>query len=206
MALFPTLAAASGDSRRDCVSDRTSPSFDEVYREHAPFVWWSVQRLGVPMHLAEDAVQDIFVVVFRRLGEFRERTSIRSWLYAIVLMTARNYRRSVRRKEAPLGPAVKGGERLDPDALSDRRATAPDASAEQAEALRELDALLAQLTDERREVFVLAELEQMTAPEIADALGIGLATVYWRLRAARQDFEAAVSRRKAREAREARRA
>ncbi|HEU4404897.1 MAG TPA: sigma-70 family RNA polymerase sigma factor [Polyangiaceae bacterium] len=195
--------ASAGDTGWERTRDRTALTFDEVYREHAPFVWWSVQRLGVPAHLAEDAVQDIFVVVFRRLGEFRERTSIRSWLYAIVLMVVRNYRRSVRRKEAPLGPPVPGGERLDPDALSDGRAAAPDAAAEQAEALRELDELLAHLPDERREVFVLAELEQMTAPEIAHALGIGLTSVYWRLRAARQDFEAAVARRKAREARRA---
>ena len=65
--------------------------------------------------------------------------------------------------------------------------------------MRHLHELLSALDDEKRAVFVLAELEQMTAPEIADALSIKLNTVYSRLRAARKKFETALQRHRARE-------
>lgn len=57
-----------------------------------------------------------------------------------------------------------------------------------------LDAVLATLTDERREVFVLYELEGLTGAEIAEHLGVPAGTVASRLRRARADFEAAVAR------------
>jgi RNA polymerase sigma-70 factor (ECF subfamily) len=54
--------------------------------------------------------------------------------------------------------------------------------------------LLEQLDPAKREVFVLAELEEMTMPEIAEAIGIPLNTAYSRLRTARQEFNAAYER------------
>jgi len=60
--------------------------------------------------------------------------------------------------------------------------------------------VLGELDDERREVFVLSELEQLRAPEIASVLGVNLNTIYSRLRSARQRFEAALARRRARSA------
>ena len=64
--------------------------------------------------------------------------------------------------------------------------------------MRVLQKLLDELDDDRRAVFVLAELEQMSAPDIADALGVNVNTVYARLRAARRDFEQGVAREGAR--------
>ena len=60
------------------------------------------------------------------------------------------------------------------------------------EAARVLHAFLGSLDDDKRAVFVLAELEQMTAPEIAQALAVNVITVYSRLRTARIAFEQAV--------------
>ncbi|MGE3633430.1 MAG: RNA polymerase sigma factor, partial [Sandaracinaceae bacterium] len=62
-----------------------------------------------------------------------------------------------------------------------------------------LHRLLSTLDEERRAVFILAELEQMSAPEIADALDLKLNTVYSRLRVARQKFDEALARHRARE-------
>ena len=67
------------------------------------------------------------------------------------------------------------------------------------EAVRTLHTILDELDDEKREVFVLAELEQMTVPEIADAVEANVNTVYSRLRAARREFDQAVLRHRARE-------
>jgi len=67
------------------------------------------------------------------------------------------------------------------------------------EARRVLHALLAGLDDDKRAVFVLAELEQMSAPEIAEATGLKLNTVYSRLRLARAEMDKALERHRARE-------
>ena len=103
-----------------------------------------------------------------------------------MLRVARNYRRREHRKggHAPLDRA--------PDVAD--AAPGPHEEAATAEALRRLALLLGALDEPKREVFVLFELEQMSAPEIAEALGINVNTVSSRLRAARRAFEAAVER------------
>lgn len=163
--------------------------FEELYDAHFDFVWRSVRRLGVPAASMEDAAQDVFVVVHRKIGEFQGRSSLKTWIFGIVVFVARAYRR---RRSVDVADA-------DPDALADAAHPSPQAQAEAAEALRALQEVLDELSDERREVFVLIELEEMTAPEAAEALGVKLNTVYSRFRAARQDVDAAVARRAARE-------
>ena len=106
--------------------------------------------------------------------------------------------RSRARKHKHLLPA---SATVDPDHLPDASTAGPAESAEQAEALRVLDQLLRELEEGRRAVFILAEIEQMTAAEIAEALGINVNTVYSRLRVARQEFECALRRHRDGEAR-----
>jgi RNA polymerase sigma-70 factor, ECF subfamily len=166
--------------------------FETVYEEHFAFVWRTVRRLGVPERSVDDAVQDVFVVVHRRLRSFEGRSSVRTWLYGIARRVAHDHRRRVGRKER--------GEAL-PDGLADPAAPSPDREVARLEAARLLYSILEGLDDEKREVFVLAELEQMTVPEIAEATGVNLNTVYSRLRAARQAFEAGVARVRARDER-----
>ena len=198
------MAAASAPYRRVTVagSERgVSPlTFDDVYESHASFVWRSVCRLGVPSHAADDAVQDIFLVVHRRITEFEERASVTvtAWLYAIVIRVVRQHRRTLRRKSPMQLP---GSIATDPDTLIDRKRHSPLEEAERGEAVRTLYAVLESMNDERREVFVLAELEQLTAPEIATAIGINVNTVYWRLRVARQEFEQVLERQRRSESR-----
>jgi RNA polymerase sigma-70 factor (ECF subfamily) len=165
-------------------------TFDDVYREHFAFVWRSAKRLGVADASLDDLVQEVFVIVHRRLQEFEARSSIRTWLFGIALRVARDHRRSTARK-SPLGS-------VDPDSL---RATSagPGESMERAEAVRLLHAILDELDDERREIFVMSELEQLPMPEIAVALGVNVNTAYARLRAARQSFEGALARHRARD-------
>lgn len=166
------------------------PAFDELYQAHFPFVWRSAKRLGVRDESLDDAVQEVFVVVHRRLADFEGRSSLRTWLFGITLRVVRDHRRSARRRDP--------GCEVDPDTL---RATGggPVESAEKEEAVRLLHALLDELADDRREIFVMAELEQMTMPEIAEALAINLNTAYARLRTARQEFEQALARHRARD-------
>jgi RNA polymerase sigma-70 factor (ECF subfamily) len=176
-------------------------SFDAVYHSYAPFVWRNARRLGVSFGAVEDVMQEVFLVVHRRLPEFEERTSVRAWLSAILIRVVRAHRRSARRKDpagdhAPPSP--------EPDSLGDARSPSPLEAAERDEAVRELYAILSRMNEDRREVLVLSELEELTAPEIAQALQVNVNTVSWRLRTARQEFERLVLRRRAAEARGAR--
>jgi RNA polymerase sigma-70 factor (ECF subfamily) len=190
------LAGSAVGARLD---ERRGPfTVEAVYDAYAPFVWRSVCRLGVSPGSAEDVVQEIFLVVHRRLHDFEEKTSIAAWLFAIVIRVVRGHRRTQKRKNPS---HLCGAGEVDPDSLVDPRQPTPLEAAERHETVRTLYAVLDQLNGERREVFVLAELEQLTAPEIAHALDINLNTVYWRLRTARGEFEKALMRRRAAEER-----
>jgi RNA polymerase sigma-70 factor (ECF subfamily) len=164
----------------------TALDFANVYDEHVDLVWRALRRLGVPESAIEDATQDVFLVVHRRLGEFEGRSSVSTWLYGIAVGVARNLRRTRRRR--PEHPS---------DGIEDELVAAtasPERGAADAEAVALLEQLLSSLDADKREVFVLAELEELTAPEIGAALGLNVNTVYTRLRAARAAFEQALVR------------
>src|SRR5882672_7077286 len=72
--------------------------FAEVYQEWFGFVWRSARGLGVADAALDDVVQEIFVIVHRRLRDFEGRSSIRTWLSGIVLNVVRHHRRSLARK------------------------------------------------------------------------------------------------------------
>lgn len=176
------------------------PTFVQVYEDHFPFVWRSARRLGTPPGDVDDVVQEIFVVAHRRLGEFEGRSSIKTWLFGIVLNVVRGHRRGLRAKHPH---TLAAAPYADPAALIDTT-DGPHELATRAEAARLIDRLLEALDDDKRAVFVLFELEQMTAPEIAAVLEIPLNTVYSRLRLGRQEFADAAARHRAHESAEQR--
>jgi RNA polymerase sigma-70 factor, ECF subfamily len=164
--------------RNDDTQAVESRSFDDIYAQHFGFVWRNLRRLGVPEASLEDAAQDTFVVVHRRWQDLRPDASVKAWLFAIALRVARDHRRTQRRK---------GTVHLDADNHASPELGPFDQTA-CAEAACELEGFLYSLDDGRRAVFVMAELEEMTAPEMTESLGVGLNTVYSRLRSARKSF------------------
>jgi RNA polymerase sigma-70 factor, ECF subfamily len=166
------------------------PPFETIYDTYFPYIWRSVQRLGVPSSQVDDVVQEIFLVVHRRLGDFEARSTIRTWLYGIALRVARVHRSRYRRTQ---------GQTLDLEHLRAPDAARPDEQAANAEAVLLVHAVLDEMEDEQREVFVLAELEQLSVPEIARALEVKLNTVYSRLRLARAAFAEGAARQRARD-------
>jgi RNA polymerase sigma-70 factor (ECF subfamily) len=162
-------------------------SFRALYEAHVDFVWRNLRRLGVHESDAEDRTQEVFVVAHRRFDEFVDRGhGPRAWLFQIVLRVASDARRHRRRH--PEDPD--GG-----DALGRAAIDAPQADVIlRREALSRLDAALATIDVGRRAVLVLHEIEEMTAPEIAEVLGIPLNTVYSRLRVARSELEEALAK------------
>lgn len=174
------------------------PTFEQVYEATFAFVFRNARRLGVPESHIDDVVQDVFVVVHRRLPDYDGRASIRAWVYGILSRVVRDYRRTVRRKAAPLLSNAS-----DSPSLLAIPSTAPPPStvAENNEDLRLLLRLLETLDDEKREVLVLSELEQLTVPEIAETIGANQNTVYSRLKAAKKAFAEIYEREQARASR-----
>jgi RNA polymerase sigma-70 factor (ECF subfamily) len=195
----PVVATRALDATagtRPAPAEVESLVFDDVYEAHFDFVWRSVRRLGVHDDAVDDVVQEIFIVVDRRLQEFEARSSLKTWIFGVALRIVRDHRRQVRRKSPhSLRPEPPD----DPETLSDKAERGPHESAAKAEAVRVLRQILDELDDDKREVFVLAELEQMTVPQIAEALELNSNTIYSRLRAARQQFDEAVARHRARD-------
>ena len=159
------------------------PAFDDVYTAHVAFVWRILRTFGVPPDQVEDAVQDVFVVVHRRLPEFEGRAAITTWLFAIARRVAGSHRRRAGNTKT--------------EALSDELVGKADTFAEaaRAEAAATVVAILQDMDEDKRVVFALVELEQLTVPEVAKLLDVNLNTTYSRLRLARALFEQAVQAR-----------
>ncbi len=167
------------------------PSVAEVFRELAPFIWRALRRLGVAERDVDDACQEVFVVVHRKLGEFEGRSTLRTWVYGIAVRVASDYRkRGHVRREVMTDDVPEATAKEDPLA---------DASRRQARA--KLDAILGALDEDKRAVFVLYEIEQVTMQEVADAVGCPLQTAYSRLHAARRLVEDAIAQARAESAR-----
>jgi len=167
--------------------DRSARSFDAIYVQEFSFVWRSLRCLGVRDGELDDAAQEVFVTVHRRLSSFRGDSTVRSWLFGIVRNVAFKHRRHRARK--PTTAEDMAPEPLEPGPSPLERAQAREAAAF-------IQQFLAQLNDKKREIFILAVLEEMNLVEAAAALSIPLNTAYTRLRSVRTDFQKALARRR----------
>jgi RNA polymerase sigma-70 factor (ECF subfamily) len=161
-----------------------APSFAPLYQQYFDFVWRSARRLGVGEEAIEDLVQEVFVIVHRQLPGFEGRSTLRTWLYGIVLRVVREHRRTTHRADARRGTA--GDDAYEKVADGGRL---PDERCALVQAVHVLERVLDEMPAEQRDVFVMAELEGMTVPEIAALAGTKVNTIYSRLRLAREQFE-----------------
>ena len=151
--------------------------FEALYDAHAEFLWRTIRGLGASAADAEDLTHDVFLVAYRKSGAFEGRSSVRTWLCGIAVGLVRNHsRKNLRRQpDAPSSPAAVSG-------------------SERSEAADLVSRCLQDLDEQQRLLIVLADLEQMTALEIAEVLGHNINTIYARLRVAREAFEASLLR------------
>jgi RNA polymerase sigma-70 factor (ECF subfamily) len=156
-------------------------SFEDVYREHFDFVFRQAARLGGSDIDAEDAVQDVFMIVMRKLERFDCRALITTWRYAITLNVVRTLRRRARKICDAKEAFEYNEENGEPSACSIDRVEVRDAH-------RIAYEILDKLAAKKREVFILAELEGLTCDEIAVVVGTKTATVWSRLHYARKEF------------------
>jgi RNA polymerase sigma-70 factor, ECF subfamily len=156
---------------------------DDLFRAHAPFVWRTLHRMGVADADLPDLLQEVFVIVQRKLDSFDERTRATTWLFAIAARVASNYRRSARRRRESLvaeTPEAADGT-SDPEELAERR-----------RASAHLAAALDTLSPEHRAVLVMFEIEGQSGEAIAAELGIPIGTVHSRLHHAKKKVIAAL--------------
>lgn len=156
---------------------------EQAFEQHFSMVWRSLRRLGVGEAALDDAVQDVFLVLHRRWAEFERQSSVRTWIYGILLRVASDHTRRARRERARWSPEV-------PELESP--AESPDRIYQQREAARLLRTALAQLDEKERQMLVLVDLEERSVVEAAESLGVNLNTAYSRLRRGRQSFEKAL--------------
>jgi RNA polymerase sigma-70 factor (ECF subfamily) len=159
----------------------TPASIGDIYDAHVAFVARMARGLGVPVAAVDDVVQDVFLVVHRKLGEFEGRAQLRTWIARIVLNVVRGHRRDHAR--------VRASEAFEDDAFIDPQGKSPDEVALEREAVRLLGEILDAMPEEQRVVFVLAEIEGLEMAEVAESLSINVNTAYSRLRLARKEYE-----------------
>ena len=146
-----------------------------VDAEHA-FVWRTLRRLGVREADIDDAVQEVFVALFRHAAEI-EHGKERGFLFRACEFTALRARRTLARRRED--------SEAEPVPPETRASDSPDYALGRTQALERLDRVLDRLEDDLRSVFVLYEIEEMTMNEIAQLLEIPIGTVASRLRRAR---------------------
>jgi RNA polymerase sigma-70 factor, ECF subfamily len=154
------------------------PELCQLFDAHADFVYRVLLRLGVPRADAEDCVQDVFLVVAHRLSDYEERGSIRAWLFMIARQVAMHAQRSSVRRARYHLEIVPPAQTDDPHRILVRK-----------QAIELVHEFLAELDEPQAQAFYLAEIEQLSMPEIAAALGVKLNTAYSRLRLARRRLE-----------------
>jgi RNA polymerase sigma-70 factor (ECF subfamily) len=156
----------------------------EIFQGHAEFVLRLVRRLGVRASDVDDVTQEVFVIVHRRLADLQAGVPVRSWLFGIARRVVANYRRQLQRRQELPSPGL--------DELP-----VPCDQVNQLQSSRDrarLEHVLGRLDSDKREVFVLFELEGMDMKDVADMIGCPLNTAYSRLYAARQIIRQALSR------------
>ncbi len=161
---------------------------ETLVRAEFAYVWRLCRRLGLPDGDADDAAQQVFLTAARRLSVVREGSE-RAFLYGVAVNVAAKWRTAHARRRETSDASLESIESVLP--------SAEDLLTEESER-RLLDALLDTMPDDLRTVFVLHEIEQQTAPQIAEVLGVPLGTAASRLRRAREDFAARLARFRAR--------
>jgi RNA polymerase sigma-70 factor (ECF subfamily) len=187
VAALPLRAVAAPVARPVAVAAR--PALPQIYEQCFGYVWTCLKRLGVWERDLEDAVHDVFIVVHRRLPDYDPSRPLKPWLAGIATRVASEFRRRAQhRKEV-----IVDEDMPEPTATPSRGVPAADAALHAKERRDLVLKALERLDFDRRSVLVLHDIEGHAMPEVAAVLDVNINTLYARLRAARQDFAAAVA-------------
>jgi|SRR6188768_2922472 len=182
------MARPLAEPEANALSAEQQARLARLVTEQFPFVWRLLRRIGVHESDAEDAAQQVFIVLSKRLDDVRPNAE-RAFLFSTAMHVGQRARRNRARKREDLGAELdtRTDDTPSQEELLDRR-----------RAREVLDAILEAMPLELRVVLVLFEFEQLSTTEIAELVGIPPGTAASRLRRAREDFAGRVARSEAR--------
>ena len=151
----------------------------DIYRAHAPAVARWAARLGGPNAEIEDLVHEVFVIVERRLPDFRGEAGLTTWLYRITENVVRHQRRKNRIFSWLLGDRTEDKSSEEP---------LPDEALERKRSIEQVYRILDRMSEKYRTVLILHELEGLSGPEIAELRHVKPSTVWVQLHRARALF------------------
>jgi RNA polymerase sigma-70 factor, ECF subfamily len=154
--------------------------FRAIFETHVGFVWRCLRRFGVSEPDVADASQQVFVVLYQKMDRLEPGCALRTFVYGICQRVAADFcGRAYLRRERPCSSVPESTM----EATQEREVF-------QRQALQQLRRALERVAPEKREVFVLYEIEEIAMTQIAAMVGCPLQTAYYRLHAARNEIMA----------------
>lgn len=163
------------------------PEFRKMFEAELPWVLTTLRRLGVPPGDLADLAQEVFVTVHGLLDDYDDSRPVRPWLFTIAYRIARRHCARARHSREISPSEEVEAQFADATPLADARLESEQTKAAVRAALERIDL-------PRRSVLILCDLEGLTVPDAATTLGIPLNTAYSRLRRAREELTAALSK------------
>lgn len=163
---------------------------ETLFRENSDFVFRCIRRMGVTAAEAEELSQEVFLVAHEKIASYRDEGTPRAWLFQIARNLTMRHRRGHAREQQRLERVAGEEADVEPPPL-------PDEKLARLEGAQVIEAFLQQLPESQREIFVLSDVEGLTAPEVAEITGVNVNTIYSRLRLARDKLGGLLSRRQA---------
>jgi len=177
--------AADWARAQDCLAGDEAACASLV-TDHQRMVYQLSLHLLSDQQEALDLSQEVFLRVFRTLGQFRGQSALRTWIYRVVVTQASNRRRWWRRRQQSRQVALDEHVATHGDLPDQRPFTKPDQVAEQQQTARQVWKALDKMPFDQRAIIVLREIDGLSYEEIATSLGVAVGTVKSRLARARE--------------------
>lgn len=175
---------------------RDERAFNELVQLYGDRVYRLMFRMLGRREEAEDMAQEVFVQVFKAIGQFRGDSSLGTWVYRIAINTCKNRNKYLARRYADqqddFEPAAERGELTQAKGLTSGEIESPDRVVEGYQTENIVRACIRELEPDFREVLVLRDVEDLTYEEIVEITGLPDGTVKSRLHRARAMLKAKV--------------
>jgi RNA polymerase sigma-70 factor, ECF subfamily len=169
------------------VGEAAAARVERIAGDQVDAIWRTARRLGVPALELQDIAQEVMLVVVRRLADI-DTGAERAFVVATTARVAANWRRARRRRPEELSDVVDDLAASVAGGHEPSSVLGAEEALERSRKLEILDRALSEMTEPQQVSFIMFELEQMTAKEIARALDQPEAAIVSRVRRAREVF------------------
>jgi len=188
---WPDAASADWALVQQCAAG-DEEACTRLVTDHQRMVYQLALHLLSDPQEALDVSQEVFLRVFRTLAQFRGQSTLRTWIYRIVVNQASNRQRWWRRRRRSQQVALDEHTATHGELAEARSFAQPDSVLAQHEAAARVWGALDALPFDQRAVVVLREIDGLSYEEIATSLGVAVGTVKSRLARARESLRLAL--------------